>query len=46
VGLRASSSGNMLTAEVRLGFDTTMLNVSRLVRSLATVGVLRGYHQY
>jgi hypothetical protein len=29
------------STKVRLGFDTTMLNVSWLVRSLASVGVLR-----
>jgi hypothetical protein len=28
-----------------LGLDTSMLNVSRLVRSLASIGVLREYHQ-
>jgi hypothetical protein len=31
--------------KVRLGFDTSMLYVSWLVRRLASVGMLRGYHQ-
>jgi hypothetical protein len=33
------------TSKVRLGFYTSMLNVSWLVRRLASVGVLREYHQ-
>jgi hypothetical protein len=45
VSLRASSDDNGLTVEVRLGFDTSMLNVSWLVRRLASVGMLREYYQ-
>jgi hypothetical protein len=33
------------SSKVRLGFDTSMLNVSWLVRRLARVRVLREYHQ-
>jgi hypothetical protein len=33
------------SSKVRLGFDTYMLHVSWLVRKLASVGVLREYHQ-
>jgi hypothetical protein len=36
--LRASSGDNVLTTNVRLVFDTTMLNVSWLVRRFASVG--------
>jgi hypothetical protein len=45
VSLRLQVAETCWTAEVSFGFDTTMLNVSRLVRSLASVGVLRGYLQ-
>jgi hypothetical protein len=42
-GLQVTITG--WSSKVRLGFDTSMLNVSWLVRRLASVGVLGEYYQ-
>jgi hypothetical protein len=42
-GLQVAITG--WTTRVRLGFNTSMLNVRWLVRRLASVGMLREYHQ-
>jgi hypothetical protein len=42
-GLQVTITG--WSSKVRLGFDTSMLNVSWLVRRLSSLRVLREYHQ-